>query len=608
MQHQLDRRAKPPTYTPAFVHYVVIFSPALGHQHAPEDPARVTDQILVYTGRESAVPRAQMIRQVALANALIAFATEMHGSQRSSTRRRVSAGSSMRRLLLVEVERDLWLHACIMLAHVDAGGRATSAQWQSDEWMCRRMCEAWDLWRLRHGSATAMLAGGRRAELESVLERHFSKWAWTLDVEGQHAASVVDAPIRAGLVAETLGVTDAAAGPALDAPVEWFGLATQSMHPRPEVIVVRDDAVLWPTARGAFKREYHALVLHILRQLGGMAAAREYEQTTHRSGAAGAPDALGSTLSGLSRMWSGMASLGEQAAALVQWPQGGSSGEWFSGKAPHAAAPPPAAGDGSESAAAAPDSNAVDVLASLQRQDGQDRAGPRRQASAGGAPFAALHARLAQALEAPPEAPEAHPAPPAAPEAASPTPLAPVEAAPWHDYALDGWGHEDPAPFRSEQLHAADGTRLFVSYTRRGLLTAILVWTAPSDAAAWLAPAWELLRRAQRAVNDAERHTPMRDPAFLHVTVDGLGTNALGGARDATPGTEAALLDAARMAARHGVCEYLARDEQGQFWAAMRDSLQGKTFMVLRDARDANMVMCERELRQLAAHHPEFGL
>lgn len=455
-----------------------------------------------------------------------------------------------------------------------------------------------------------MLAGGRRAELESVLERHFSKWAWTLDVEGQHAASVVDAPIRAGLVAETLGVTDAAAGPALDAPVEWFDLATQNMHPRPEVIVVRDDAVLWPTARGAFKREYHALVLHVLRQLGGMAAAREYERTTHLSGAPGAPDALGSAISGLSRMWSGMASLGEQAAALVPWPQGG---EWFSGKSLRAAAPAPAVGDGSVSMAAAPvatdvsatmlsaapDANAVDVLASLQRQDG---ARPCRQASAGEAPFAALHARLAQALEEPPEAPEAEP------EAASPTPFSPVEAAPWHDYALDGWGHEDPAPFRSEQLHAADDTRLFVSYTRRGLLTAILLWPAPCDAAPWLAPAWELLRRSQRAVNDAERHTHMRDPAYLHVTVDGLGTNALGSARDATPGTEAALLDAARMAERHGVCEYLARDEHGQFWAAMRDSLQGKTFMVLRETRDANMVMCERELRQLAAHHPEFGL
>ena len=62
------------------------------------------------------------------------------------------------------------------------------------------------------------------------------------------------------------------------------------------------------------------------------------------------------------------------------------------------------------------------------------------------------------------------------------------------------------------------------------------------------------------------------------------------------------------MAERHGVCEYLARDGHGHFCAAMRNSLQGKTFMVLRDARDTNMVMCERELRQLAAHHPEFGL
>lgn len=453
-----------------------------------------------------------------------------------------------------------------------------------------------------------MLKGGKRVELESVLERHFSKWAWTLDVEGQQTTSVIDAPIRAGLVAETLGVTDVAAGPALDAPMEWFNLATQNMHPRPEVIVVRDDAVLWPTARSTFKREYHALFLHILRQLGGMSAAREYERTTHRSGAHNAPDALGSTISGLARMWDGMASFGERAVSLVQWPQG----DWLSSKSPRAA-PEPAAGDASVPVtaapvatdvsatmlSAAPDTNAVDVLASLQRQDETDT---RRQASASGAPFAALHARLAQALEEPPEAPQSEPG------AASPPSFSPIEAAPWHDYALDGWGHEDPAPFRSEQLYAADGTRLFVSYTRRGLLTAILLWTVQCDAAPWLAPTWELLRRSQRAVNDAERHAHVRDPPYLHVSVDGLGTNALGSARDATPGTEAALLDAAHMAERHGVCEYLARDGHGHFCAAMRNSLQGKTFMVLRDARDTNMVMCERELRQLAAHHPEFGL
>lgn len=59
---------------------------------------------------------------------------------------------------------------------------------------------------------------------------------------------------------------------------------------------------------------------------------------------------------------------------------------------------------------------------------------------------------------------------------------------------------------------------------------------------------------------------------------------------------------------RHGVRESLARDENDRSWVAMRTSARGKTFMVLRDTRDANIVECEHQLRQLAAQHPEFGL
>lgn len=104
-----ERREATRTYSPAHVHYVILFSPKLGTEHSPEDTARLTEQILVYTSRESAVPQAQMVRQVALANALIAFGTEMHSS--SSHTRKLAAGSRMRRLLLLEVEPDMWLHA-----------------------------------------------------------------------------------------------------------------------------------------------------------------------------------------------------------------------------------------------------------------------------------------------------------------------------------------------------------------------------------------------------------------------------------------------------------------------------------------------------------------
>ncbi|WFD35477.1 hypothetical protein MCUN1_002333 [Malassezia cuniculi] len=723
---QLDRRDAPRTYTPAYVHYVIVFSPKLGQSHAAEDTARLTEQIIAYTSRESAVPQAQMVRQVALANALIAFGTEMHGSH-SHSRRRLAAGSRLRRLLLIEVEPDLWLHACISLARLDSGPSTSTAPWLSDNWAHQQMHNAWDVWRLRHGSAFAMLELQGRVSLERSLESFFTKWAWAWDVEGQHAASVPDAHARAGLVAQTLPVTDAAAGPSMDAPIEWFS-HVDVKGARPDVIVVHDDLVVWPARGAPFATDYHAVVAHVLGQLGDMQAAREHARATRRREQT-QDGVITTTFSGLGRMWSDMASFGEQAASYMTWPSSdipststtitsatsptSTGGTWsfFQDAAKPAWAlmgsgaaalthsvgmgkPTPA--ERPERATLAPaltndvsatmqrseasDTNAASMLSSLheactdagapdRRRDEPTTATTEAAVSAvaetsaeaaakaagtaeeddsvatalatddldesfsasstasvdvqlepaSGTAFAALHSRLAEALdEVPadaPKSPDAHKPQEQEPQEQQRTPSAGVArkelseppAAPWHDYALDGWGHEDPGPWKSERCHALDGSPLYVSYTRRGLLTGILVWRAPAHADEWLEPTWELLRRMQRVINDSERRPPAAGPPYLHISTNGLGINALGSAKDASSGIEAVLLDVEHMV-HHGIRESLSRDESGRFWVAMRSSGRGRTYMVLRDVRDASIAECEHQLRQLAAQHPEFGL
>lgn len=472
------------------------------------------------------------------------------------------------------------------------------------------MGDAWGVWKLRHGSATRMLDAHKRADLERTLERFFSKWAWAWDVEGQHTARVIDAPERAGLVAETLALSDAAPGPKLDCPMELF---SQTDTHKPSVLVVHDDAILWPPLDAPFSSDDHAIVAHVLGRLGGLQAVRELEEATRRRAQAqDAPEGvLDTTIAGLGRMWSGMAMLGEQAASYMPW-QGHDmqqvpaqtwsllrstakparalfdSAAALTGAAAAPAQPPREL----ERAAASAPAVALDVSATMQssmdpamdaasmlsslHEDGrlkharssngvQDEGAPSLAADvhiddpASGTAFAALHSRLAEELDETSSTDQEAPAPvPAGEPERQPTwsPPAPVAAVPWHDFALDGWGHEDPAPWKSEQLHAADGSPLYISYTRRGRLTAILVWTAPCDSDQWLEPTWELLRRTQRVINDTERHPAPDSPPYLFVGANGLSVNELGSAEEATSATEASLLDAEHVAER-----YVAADQ-----------------------------------------------
>lgn len=89
------------------------------------------------------------MRQVALANALIDFASSMQAEAAGAELRTLAVGTTARRLYLVEVAPDLWLHACVALARVHQGDEIEPKPWCDDSWMQQQLQDAWQAWRVR---------------------------------------------------------------------------------------------------------------------------------------------------------------------------------------------------------------------------------------------------------------------------------------------------------------------------------------------------------------------------------------------------------------------------------------------------------------------------
>ncbi|KAN0062022.1 hypothetical protein ACQY0O_006017 [Thecaphora frezii] len=258
-----------------------------------------------------------------------------------------------------------------------------------------------------------------------------------------------------------------------------------------------------------------------------------------------------------------------------------------------------------------------------------------------------------------------------------------------HDFELDGWGDEEPAPFQSfrcfiegtdaplsadevgnGEVDAAaelgdDGlTELRVSFTSRKLLTFVLIerfdpaparrgsaaslqssqsGTALGNGAdALLVAMWELLRRAQRMLNNHERLQKVRagdeEPASRFVHLDGPTLTVHNRLNDETAGAAAKLDDEAEacaqghcMAARHGIRETFARSNNGKTWVASRlsapvsavavaaatatattkakgEMAEGNATYMLMGGRSVSIVDCDNELRRLANEFGSFGI
>lgn len=219
-------RAEPgvaPHYVPAAVEYLTVFSPSLTQRLGAEDPARLVQQILYYTGGAHAVKQTDMVRQVALGHALVDFAASMQRDAAAADEpRTLAVGATTRRLYLVEVAPSLWLHAvggptyavCARCAvdrrrrTRDRGATGRRVDAGAAPRRVGRMASTLraQLTQLEYGAPHHLLHTHGRERLEQCLERYFAKWVPQWDVDGHTAPALRASPptdVPAGLVAET---------------------------------------------------------------------------------------------------------------------------------------------------------------------------------------------------------------------------------------------------------------------------------------------------------------------------------------------------------------------------------------------------------------------
>ncbi|KAI0084470.1 hypothetical protein BDY19DRAFT_971284 [Irpex rosettiformis] len=189
---------------PPCLSYLTIYNPIL----KPADPDVAKDdedaeeqaQILFYTGKERAVSRDRILRQVGLAKALVNFAGMFNGADVCK-----NTHSQSRRMLMVSPEPNFWIHACVELARTPrqpktkpntTKGKAKESATAPEETLYEyhdgslhdavlrdQIMNAYQDFKLLHGSFTSILETLGQAALELQLERFFTVWAWQWDLE-----------------------------------------------------------------------------------------------------------------------------------------------------------------------------------------------------------------------------------------------------------------------------------------------------------------------------------------------------------------------------------------------------------------------------------------
>ncbi|KAL4398773.1 hypothetical protein ACI68E_004170 [Malassezia pachydermatis] len=601
------------------------------------------------------------------------------------------------------------------------------------------------MYELEYDTPYTLLCTQGRASLESALERYFSKWVWTWDVEGQYAPTLHASPpatTPSGLVVETMPVLASYPGLTYDdiaQSLAWFMHASQAMEtPAPwDMMLLYDDQLVWPMAHSPHQddeklspHERRTIARYILSRLLGLDTARAKAATafakappTHRDERGRDPDISSDMDVSTTSIWPELPYMGDwlgQWSLDSLWPRTTSSSSSSSSATPLEQSTSSLSRPGMREARAP---RSTDVLAEESRSQQRDEEGkedeededvspsPRlpttptpqvpthTSPSADQSPAAtttlhAFHARLEEALgesEPVPTVPatatvtttvaskdptastrkedaaqqlqgisqaykalstgrRSAPTTPHRLAASSSTSTSTTAAPAWytswrpsavppstsHDYALDGWGPETPAPWHRMTLHvggqddvpltaatpaALSTYPIQVAYMTRQLLTAVLVWRTPitdDEQDTWRAPTWEWMRRVQRVLNDVQRKAQHTEAAqaerpYLHVdTPTATAQNALRSPEPLTASMEAQLLQAQHWMQKHQVTSTLARAERRQFWIASRTAADAAshTFLVLRGAaqRDYGMAECDQHMRRLAAQHTEFGL
>ncbi|CBQ68770.1 conserved hypothetical protein [Sporisorium reilianum SRZ2] len=285
------------TFKPASLSYFTIFCPALKppkHKRSDEwrtdaasaaeeeddedarETAREAAQILFYTSRARAALKDRMLRQIGVAKGMIEFCsmvsqpggTGSGTAEEGSTKGRSwNVHSSKRRMILVEVEAGVWVHASIDLpytARAAADPRAKVAREHHDAllpdvWLEESIRRAWSDWVLLNGCPAHILSQkAGRAGLERSLEKYFSVWAWSWDLE---LATNADVAQRGSLFSECVeGFPVAPRAPRAKLVQLMQSDAAQRMqrgkHGERDMVILSETSMLWPpTDAGCFDSE-----------------------------------------------------------------------------------------------------------------------------------------------------------------------------------------------------------------------------------------------------------------------------------------------------------------------------------------------------------------
>ncbi|KAJ8586900.1 hypothetical protein M405DRAFT_771033, partial [Rhizopogon salebrosus TDB-379] len=187
--------------------YLTIYNPTLRPSEKVSDDdedAEEQAQILFYTSRERAASRDNMLRQVGLAMALVNFSQIFHSTDTCH-----NVHSQSRRMIMLNPEPDFWIHASIDLPKTprsltskskekDKGkGKGKEKEQAStappsydyhdgslhDYAIREHLLRGYEQFKLTHGSFTSILYSLGQEALELQLERFFTVWAWSWDLD-----------------------------------------------------------------------------------------------------------------------------------------------------------------------------------------------------------------------------------------------------------------------------------------------------------------------------------------------------------------------------------------------------------------------------------------
>ncbi|TFK75038.1 hypothetical protein BDN72DRAFT_892719 [Pluteus cervinus] len=200
------------TQTPPSLQYLTIYNPTLqpSSESSEEDDEDLEEQahIVFYTAKERAESRDKMLRRVGLAKALVNF-SEMFNSEDLCN----SIHSQSRRMVIISPEPNYYIHACVEVAKVlkpplDKKGKnketGKDKQKQGDKGKGKEsqqpaydyldglvhdvalkaeLLKGYEQFKVTHGSFSAILETLGREALELQLERFFTVWAWSWNLD-----------------------------------------------------------------------------------------------------------------------------------------------------------------------------------------------------------------------------------------------------------------------------------------------------------------------------------------------------------------------------------------------------------------------------------------